>query len=179
MQQDSIDEIIIKKISVFKCKVNLHIVDTILNYTKNNSSDFKSKTWNCNILTSWNISSNILYHLKEFKYVREHIENFIKILISQNFNKDIPFMIHESWVNILGKNGYQEFHNHAHCFGSGVLYLTDDNSSIEFAVFPDDIRKQIVPKKCDLLLFDSSTFHRVLESDKDRFSLAFNFKINI
>ena len=76
-------------------------------------------------------------------------------------------MIHESWVNILGKNGYQEFHNHAHCFGSGVLYLTDDNSSIEFAVFPDDIRKQIVPKKCDLLLFDSSTFHRVLESDKD------------
>jgi len=179
MQQDNIEEIVVKKVSVFKSKVNSHIVDTILNYTKNNLSNFKSKTWNCNILTSWNFSVNILYDFQEFKYVREDIEKSVQSLLLKNFNKNVPFMIHESWINILGENGYQEFHIHPNCFGSGVLYLTEDNSSIEFAIFPEDTRKQIVPKKCDLLLFDSSTFHRVLDSDKERFSLAFNFKADI
>ena len=179
MQQDNIDEIILKKISIYRTKINSHVVDTIFNYTKDNLSNFKSKTWNCNILTSWNVSSNILYDFKEFKDVRENIEKSIENLLLQNFKKNIPFMIHESWINILGQNGYQEFHIHPDSAGSGVLYLTDENSSIEFAILPEEIRKQIIPKKCDLLLFDSSTFHRVLESDKDRFSLAFNFKINI
>ena len=45
--------------------------------------------------------------------------------------------------------------------------------------FPEQIRNQIIQKKCDLLLFDSNTFHRVLDSDKERFSLAFNFKADI
>ena len=178
MQQDSIEEIIIKKISVYKSKINLHVVDTILNYTKNNLSKFKSKTWNCNTLTSVNISTNILYDLQELKYVKEHIEKSIKNLLIQNLNKEIPFMIHESWINVLGKKGYQEFHKHSDSFGSGVLYLTDDNSSIEFAVFPEDTRKQITPKKSDLIIFDSETFHRVLESNKERYTLAFNFKVN-
>ena len=122
-------------------------------------------------------NKNILYHLTEFKYVREHIENAIKNLLMQTFNNETPFMIHDSWLNILDKNGYQEFHRHTEDDGSGVLYLTDDNSAIEFAIFPDDLRTQVEPKKCDLLLFDSSTFHRVLESKQERFSLAFNFKV--
>ena len=119
-----------------------------------------------------------MYDVQEFKYVKEHIEKSIKNLLVQNLNKEVPFMIHESWINILSKKGYQEFHKHPGSFGSGVLYFTDNNSSVEFAVFPEDIRKEIVPKKCDILLFDSETFHRVLESDKERYSLAFNFKVS-
>jgi|TARA_R100000231_G_scaffold129097_1_gene100393 hypothetical protein len=178
MQQSNIEEVLIKKISVYKSKINEHVVDTVLNYITNNLSNFKSKSWNCNILTSLNISKNILFDINEFKYVREHIEKLINILLIQNFNKEIPFMIHMSWINILGKKGYQEFHKHTDSFGSGVLYLTEDNSSIEFTVFPEDTRKQIIPKKYDILIFDSETFHRVLESEKERYSLAFNFKIN-
>ena len=177
MQQDKIEEVILKKTSFFKTKINEHVVDTILNYTKDNKENFKSRTWNCNILTSKNLCKNILYHLTEFKYVREHIENAIKNLLMQTFNNETPFMIHDSWLNILDKNGYQEFHRHTEDDGSGVLYLSDDNSAIEFAIFPDDLRTQVEPKKCDLLLFDSSTFHRVLESKQERFSLAFNFKV--
>lgn len=178
MQPDSIEEIVVKKISVYKSKINSHVVDTIYDYTVSNLSNFKSKTFNCNILTSLNISTNILYDVQEFKYVKEHIEKSIKNLLVQNLNKEVPFMIHESWINILSKKGYQEFHKHPGSFGSGVLYFTDNNSSVEFAVFPEDIRKEIVPKKCDILLFDSETFHRVLESDKERYSLAFNFKVS-
>ena len=142
MQQDNIEEIILKKISIYKSKVNAHVIETALNYILNNLKNFKSKSWNCNLLTSANISTNILYDVVELKYVRE-----------------------------------QEFHKHEGSFGSGVLYLTDNNSSIEFCVFPEDHRKQIHPKKCDLLLFESETFHRVLDSDKQRFSLAFNFQV--
>ncbi len=177
MQQDKVEEVILKKTSFFKTKINEHVVDTILNYTIDNKENFKSRTWNCNILTSKNLCKNILYHLTEFKYVREHIENAIKNLLRQTFNNETPFMIHDSWLNILDKNGYQEFHRHTEDDGSGVLYLTDDNSAIEFAIFPDDLRTQFQPKKCDLILFDSSTFHRVLESKQERFSLAFNFKV--
>ena len=177
MQQDNIEEIILKKISIYRSKVNAHVIDTALNYILNNLKNFKSKSWNCNLLTSENISTNILYDVVELKYVREQIEKTIKDLLVQNLNKETPFIIHESWINIIEKNGYQEFHKHEGSFGSGVLYLTDNNSSIEFCVFPEDHRKQIYPKKCDLLLFDSETFHRVLDSDKQRFSLAFNFQV--
>ena len=37
-------------------------------------------------------------------------------------------------------------------------------------------RKKITPEKGDLLLFDASTYHRVLDSKKERISLAFNFR---
>ena len=177
MQQDNIEEIILKKISIYKSKVNAHVIEAALNYTINNLKNFTSKPWNCNLITSANISTNILYDVIELKYVKEHLEKAIKNLLIQNLNKELPFMIHESWINIIDKNGYQEFHKHEGSFGSGVLYLTDDNSLIEFCVFPEDIRKQIHPKKCDLILFESETFHRVLDSDKERFSLAFNFQV--
>lgn len=57
-----------------------------------------------------------------------------------------------------------------------MLYLSSNNSAIEFAVFPEDIRKKIIPEKLDLLLFEGNTFHRVLDSkNNNRMSLAFNF----
>ena len=58
----------------------------------------------------------------ELKYVREQIEKTIKDLLVQNLNKETPFIIHESWINIIEKNGYQEFHKHEGSFGSGGLY---------------------------------------------------------
>ena len=94
-------------------------------------------------------------------------------------NKNIPFLIYRSWINIIGEKGYQEFHKHGEAFGSGVLYLTDENSNIEFCDFSANVRQQITPKKGDLLLFDGKTFHRVVDSDKERISLAFNFNASI
>jgi len=165
-------EIILKKVSVFQSKINPHLLQTVDTYLQSNKQNFKEKTWNCNIKTSMNLSKNILYEVDEFSYVRKDI---VEKLLKNNLKKSIPFMITTSWINILEENGYQEFHNHTPHFGSGVLYLTDQNSKIEFSFFPEDTRKNIVPEKNDLLLFDSNIFHRVLESDKERISLAFNF----
>ena len=79
------------------------------------------------------------------------------------------------------QGGYQEFHKHdlSGTGGSGVLYLSKENSAIEFSIFPEDKRTKIIPKQCELLLFDNTTHHRVLDSkNKERMSLAFNFGIH-
>ena len=49
-------------------------------------------------------------------------EKTIKDLLVQKPNKETPFIIHESWINIIEKNGYQEFHKHEGSFGS-VFYI--------------------------------------------------------
>ena len=84
-------------------------------------------------------------------------------------------MIYDSWINILGEHGYQEPHLHGDG-GSGVLYLTENNSEIEFIIYPEDLRKAIIPKKGAVLLFDGTTYHRVVESKHERMSLAFNLR---
>jgi hypothetical protein len=120
-----------------------------------------------------------LYEVPEFDYIRKEVQKKIEEVIFINHNKNIPFLINESWINIMQQNSYQEFHNHRTRTGAGVLYISDDNSPIEFTIFPEDTRKSIKPKKADLILFDATTFHRVYESDKQRISLAFNFTINV
>ena len=89
-------------------------------------------------------------------------------------------MITHSWINILNQNGYQEFHQHVvrgekFKEGSGVLYFTKENSKIEFAYFPEQILYNIKPEEGDIIIFDSDLYHRVVDSKKERISLAFNF----
>ena len=55
----------------------------------------------------------------------------------------------------------------------------EENSNIEFCDFLADVRKQITPHKGDLLIFDAKTYHRVIDSDKERISLAFNFQASV
>lgn len=169
-------EIIIKKEAVYKTEINTQIFETIYSYIEDNKNNFLERSWDCNIKTSLDISSNILHGVEEFKYLRKIISGKIDDLYIYNTGTTQPFYIESSWINVLENSGYQEFHKHTNAHGSGVLYLTDDSSAIEFAVFPEDTRIKFNPQKGDMLLFDSSTFHRVLESDKERISLAFNFK---
>ena len=90
-------------------------------------------------------------------------------------------MITSSWLNILGKNGYQEFHEHRDIKsefkqGSVSFYLTDKNSPIEFAYFTENIRSKIIPNQGDIIIFDSNIYHRVIDSKDERISLALNFR---
>jgi hypothetical protein len=174
-----IEEIELKKVSVYKTKINPHLFETIFSYIKQNKKNFLARSWDCNIKTSYDVYKNILHDIEEFKYIRKNIYEQIENLYLNNYKKSVPFYIDESWINVLQENGYQEFHQHLGSSGSGVLYLSNENSSIEFAVFPENTRKKITPEKGDLLLFDSTTFHRVIDSKKERISLAFNFKSHI
>tara|TARA_R100000995_G_scaffold74856_2_gene44028 strand:- start:42 stop:566 length:525 start_codon:yes stop_codon:yes gene_type:complete len=172
------EEIIIKKESVFKTKIQEDLIQVALKFIDENKNKFESRSWDCNIKTSTNLYANILYQAQEFKNVRKNIEEKIEQAIKNSDGVDKPFSIYESWVNVYEKGGYQEFHMHEKC-SSGVLYLSSNNSAIEFAIFPEDTRKKIEPQKADLLFFKGDTYHRVLDSkDGNRVSLAFNFSIH-
>jgi hypothetical protein len=184
MEKFNIDmqEIILKKVSVFKTSINDHLLKTVLPFIKTNKNKFELRSWDCNIKTSLKLYKNILYEAEEFKYLRKNIEEKIEEVLKLNNHVDKPFYIFDSWVNFYEKGGYQEFHKHdmnPSGTGSGVLYLSEKNSAIEFTIFPEDTRTKIIPEKADLLLFDTSTYHRVLDSqEKNRISLAFNFNIH-
>lgn len=173
---ESMQEIIIKKVSVYKTKIEDHLLETIKDFIDKNKINFTAKSWECKNKTSIEHYSNILYQVQEFKYIRKNIEKKIEEVLNLTHGIDKPFVIFESWLNFYEEGGYQEFHKHPQG-GSGVLYLSSNNSAIEFAVFPEDIRKKIIPEKLDILLFEGNTFHRVLDSkNNNRMSLAFNFK---
>ena len=173
---NEIEEIVLKKISVYSTSIeNIHLLETVASFIETNKHKFTERTWNCNSQTSVKISKNILYDIEEFNYLTAELEKIIKRFLYKVFNKNLPFMIVDSWINILGENGYQEPHIHGDVI-SGVLYLTEDNSEIEFIVYPEDERKKVIPKKGDVLLFDGTTYHRVVESKHERMSLAFNLR---
>ena len=122
-------EIIIKKVSVTKTSIHQHLLETVKSYIKNNKEYFNTKDWLCAAKTSNGLTKNILFDVSEFIYIRKAIEDNIEKMFLKNFNKAIPFSIRESWINVLGVRGYQEFHVHGDYFGSGVLYVTDETSS--------------------------------------------------
>ncbi len=167
-------EIILKKLSVIKTSVNIELLNIINQYVKEHGDKFKNRKWNCNSSTSHSLCHNILHDVIEFKNVREAIHEQLTIYFEAVHKRSIPFLINESWINIIDKWGYQEFHEHSPAFASGVLYISEQNSDIEFATFPSNSKTLITPKKGDLLFFEGNVFHRVIDSDKKRISLAFN-----
>ena len=172
----SMTETVIFKKSFYKTKIsNVHLLETVRSFIIQNKEKFTERSWDCNINTSKNKFNNILYEVEEFQYITENIEKEIKTLLK------LPFMITNSWINILNENGYQEFHQHLvreekFKKGSGVLYFTKENSKIQFAYFPEQVTYSIKPEEGDILIFDSDLYHRVVDSKKERISLAFNFQ---
>ena len=94
------EEILLFKKSFFKTKIsNFHLIETVRSFIEENKEKFTERSWDCNNNTSLKKFINILYEVEEFKYITANIEKEIKSLIKQ------PFMIIESWINILNKNG--------------------------------------------------------------------------
>ena len=180
------EEIILKKVSVFKTRIEYtELLDAVNLFAEKNEENFKTKEWqkiyktDYNCFNSTEYTKNIIYDAPELFPLAKKLEDKVCELLKNTHNKYVPFMIYFSWINIMKKYGYQEFHKHDQQGGSGVLYLSDENSEIEFSVFPENSRKRVKPKKGDLLLFEGTTFHRVLESQTEkRVSLAFNFYLS-
>ena len=84
--------------------------------------------------------------------------------------------IYNSWINVYKKKFYQELHVHTdpiHNFLSGVVYLTKNNSEVEFNL---QNRITVKPEFGQILIFEDDIEHRVLPNKEDlRISLAFNF----
>lgn len=103
-----IEEIELKKISIYKTKINEHLFETIFSFIETNKESFTQRSWDCNIKTSKNIYENILYDVEEFHYIKKAINEQIENFYLQTFKKSIPFYIIQSWLNILQENGYPQ-----------------------------------------------------------------------
>lgn len=113
------------------------------------------------------------------------------------FGETLPWSIKEIWLNALHHGGHQAMHNHANCFVSGVLYLTDSHPSAhtvfmkgpggrDFAFShahagtaqgPFNADKWIAPPPSpgDLVMFPSYLLHEVPVNEGGlRLSMAFN-----
>jgi hypothetical protein len=159
----------------YKSNIEKEVLDEAIEFVNKLQHQFQERSWDCLIRTSYNVNDNILncrnlinlkrhiqFHLDEFMYSRDcYYDGYIK----------------NSWINIYEKGFYQEFHHHISDIDksfSGVLYLTENNSDIEFDI---DNRKKITPQLGDILIFDDDRLHRVCPNNNDslRISLAFNF----
>ena len=113
------------------------------------------------------------------------------------FGEKLRWRIKEMWVNVMQRGGRQSVHNHANCFVSGVLYLSDCDASANTvfvrglggrdfvfgnaragtATGPFNAEKWIgpVPAPGDLLLFPSYLLHEVpVNRGGLRVTLSFN-----
>jgi len=161
----------------YHAKLDENLCNKSFSYLETFFPKFKSKDWECFIRTSNNITDNILNapKLHEFKMnIVSHIENYfhLKGLFIEGY-------ISSSWVNIYEENFFQEFHIHrdertCNIQTSGVVYLTLDNSEIEFW---KNTRFSIKPEFTDILIFPDDLQHRVKPNKNKelRVSLAFNY----
>jgi len=162
---------------IYKGKLDKNVCDQSKNWILEKQEKFSDNSWQCKIRTSYSLVSNILNapELRELKFhVLSNIENYM-----HEINNFIDGYIKNSWVNIYEKEFYQEFHTHKSFTEknlSGVLYLTNNNSEIEFEV---NQRTIIKPEYGDILIFADDIPHRVLANQNDdlRISLAFNYKL--
>jgi len=113
------------------------------------------------------------------------------------FGEPLTWHIKELWVNVLRHGGRQSVHNHANCFISGVLYLSEchpsantlfirslggrdfvfSNMHANTQLGPFNAEKWMgpVPAAGDLVLFPSSLLHEVpVNQGGTRVTLAFN-----
>jgi hypothetical protein len=113
------------------------------------------------------------------------------------FGETLRWLVKELWVNVLQPGGQQAMHNHANCFVSGILYLTESDASArtvflrglggsDFAFrnahagvqdgrFHSEKWAAPAPAPGDLLLFPSYLLHEVPPNrGAARVTLAFN-----
>ena len=163
---------------IYKSQIKEEFYDIANKFVRFNKEVFKlHPKWFCLVKTSLQQLPNILI-IPEFLDLKLELLRHCDLFMRKNDLEFSDGYIEECWINIYEKNYYQEFHDHARTnfkYFSGVLYLTDDNSKIQF--FRDN-SIFLKPKKGEIIIFDSSYEHRVLPQDSNslRVSLAFNFK---
>ena len=122
------------------------------------------------------IKKGTQYHIKdgEFEgsaYLLQEIDNYMKL----HFKHKVVHL----WLNVAEEGGYNMPHHHGLVNNmSGVLYLTNENSDIEFLCdfLRGDKSFTIQPKLFDFLIFPSYLYHFVhpSTSKEKRISVSFN-----
>ena len=145
--------------------------------------------------------NNILLHPKfeEIKiWIEECAKDFLDNVMQMEYEE---FFFTESWLNISGKGGHQNFHNHSNSIISGTLYLQSEEGhpplefrkqKMEFEPFisltehcrkgnPNTARSLAFPCTQDtMLVFNSYLYHghEASQMESERIGLAWNGLVN-
>ncbi len=92
------------------------------------------------------------------------------------------------WVNVMPKNCYHAFHIHPNSVvsgtyyvrvprGSGPLRIEDPRAALFMACPPRPLQHDLIPRKGDVVLFESWLKHEVPPhfGDEERISISFNY----
>ena len=122
-----------------------------------------------------------------YKEIKKTIKHFIEKILFMECN----FKIYKSWLTLTKSNGNSSSHTHSNSWISGIYYPQhNEHFKIKFYnditnVFETFSKKRtvyntksftIVPEENEIILFFSNLRHEIVtnNSDKDRYSLAFN-----
>tara|TARA_R100001129_G_C5204079_1_gene214703 strand:+ start:39 stop:557 length:519 start_codon:yes stop_codon:yes gene_type:complete len=118
-------------------------------------------------MTSWTYFNNNLKFMELCLPILDYLED--------DFNLE-GCSLKESWGIKSTFGHYTCLHNHANCYFSGVIYLNNHDSTIDFP----DLKKQIPIKKNKLVLFSGNLKHKTKRhlSKKPKYAISFNFYKN-
>ncbi len=125
-------------------------------------------------------SNHDLEKYTEMKTAKKSFEELLnKEIKTIVFKKNIlgKFKIKNMWFTIQGKNEGHHSHNHPKSILSGVYYVdVQKDSGGEINLELQNKKIKHVPKKNDLIVFNSSIFHSVNPylNDKDRIAVAWD-----
>ena len=125
-------------------------------------------------------SNHDLHKLKNLKKPIELLEGYLnteiksKIFENSTFGR---FKIKSLWFTIQKTNQGHSKHNHPKSLLSGVYYhKLDENNGGELEIFAENKKIEYLPKKNDLIIFNSETFHSVkaYNGKNDRIAIAWD-----
>ena len=139
-------------------------------------------------------TDDFLHHEPEFAWLAQ-----MAVKLGQEYVKFMEYefddiVCHEMWANVYRREEDLHMHNHPNSFISGVYYMTEDNSEINFYDPKTDIRSVIMPAQYNnffnafqfnikptkgmVILFPSWLKHSVVPQPKGfRVSIAFNLML--
>lgn len=152
------------------------------------NNDFFYNYLNNNKITKWSgqnpgehyQSNHDLQKLKTLKrpikLLEKYLNSEIKGKIFEN-SKIGRFKIKSLWFTIQKTNQGHSKHNHPKSLLSGVYYhQVDENNGGELEIFSKEKKIEYSPKKNDLIIFNSETYHSVkaYNGKNDRIAIAWD-----
>tara|TARA_Y100000817_G_C16763192_1_gene502622 strand:- start:334 stop:936 length:603 start_codon:yes stop_codon:yes gene_type:complete len=172
-----IDTSYLSKPFFFKKNIELNIDDNFFYDYLNKNSITK---WSGENSPEHYQSNHDLQKLDYFKRPIKLLENYLNTEIKQNIFKDNQFgkfKIKSLWFTIQKINQGHSKHNHPKSALSGVYYhQIDKNSGGSIEVFLEKEKIEYSPKKNDLIIFNSDTYHSVKPYNgiNDRIAIAWD-----
>ena len=159
-----------------------------ISFILNSKKDIIKNTSNSYTKDDYILKRPALKNIKS--YIEKCCDDYLERIMSPS--DPVKLEITQSWINYSNKNEYHQEHCHSNSLISGVLYINaqEKNDSIHFLgksynLLSPNVKNynafnckifSVPVQTGKLIMFPSSTTHRVLANEQDyvRISLAFN-----